>query len=28
VEIFGITPGGSKARLQRARVLLKEALGR
>jgi RNA polymerase sigma-70 factor (ECF subfamily) len=27
-EIFGITPGGSKARLQRARVLLKEALGR
>jgi RNA polymerase sigma-70 factor (ECF subfamily) len=27
-EIFGITVGGSKARLQRARVLLKEALGR
>jgi RNA polymerase sigma-70 factor (ECF subfamily) len=27
-EIFGITPGGSKARLRRARVLLKEALGR
>jgi len=27
-EIFGITAGGSKARLRRARVLLKEALGR
>ena len=27
-EILGITPGGSKARLRRARVLLKEALGR
>lgn len=27
-EIFGITPGVSKAKLQRARVLLKEALGR
>jgi RNA polymerase sigma-70 factor (ECF subfamily) len=27
-EIIGITPGGSKARLRRARVLLKEALGR
>jgi RNA polymerase sigma-70 factor (ECF subfamily) len=27
-EIFGITPGGSKAKLRRARVLLKEALGR
>jgi RNA polymerase sigma-70 factor (ECF subfamily) len=27
-EIFGITVGRSKARLQRARVLLKEALGR
>jgi RNA polymerase sigma-70 factor (ECF subfamily) len=27
-EIFGITAGVSKARLQRARVLLKEALGR
>jgi RNA polymerase sigma-70 factor (ECF subfamily) len=27
-EIFGITVGSSKARLQRARVLLKEALGR
>ena len=27
-EIFGITVGGSKARLQRARVLLKDALGR
>ena len=27
-EIIGITPGGSRARLRRARVLLKEALGR
>jgi RNA polymerase sigma-70 factor (ECF subfamily) len=27
-EIFGITPGVSKAKLRRARVLLKEALGR
>jgi RNA polymerase sigma-70 factor, ECF subfamily len=27
-EIFGITAGGSKARLRRARVLLKDALGR
>ena len=27
-EIFGITVGGSKARLQRARVLLKDSLGR
>jgi RNA polymerase sigma-70 factor (ECF subfamily) len=27
-EILRITPGGSKARLRRARVLLKEALGR
>jgi RNA polymerase sigma-70 factor (ECF subfamily) len=27
-EIFGITPGRSKAKLRRARVLLKEALGR
>ena len=27
-EIFGITAGGSKAKLRRARVLLKEALGR
>jgi RNA polymerase sigma-70 factor, ECF subfamily len=27
-EIIGITPGGSKARLRWARVLLKEALGR
>ncbi|HEX3534838.1 MAG TPA: RNA polymerase sigma factor [Gemmatimonadaceae bacterium] len=27
-EILGITVGGSKARLRRARVLLKEALGR
>ena len=27
-EIFGITVGASKARLQRARVLLKETLGR
>lgn len=27
-EMFGITAGGSKARLRRARVLLKEALGR
>jgi RNA polymerase sigma-70 factor (ECF subfamily) len=27
-EIIGITVGGSKARLRRARVLLKEALGR
>jgi len=27
-EILGITAGGSKARLRRARVLLKEALGR
>jgi RNA polymerase sigma-70 factor (ECF subfamily) len=27
-EIFGVTVGGSKARLRRARVLLKEALGR
>ena len=27
-EIFGITAGGSQARLRRARVLLKEALGR
>jgi RNA polymerase sigma-70 factor (ECF subfamily) len=27
-EIFGITAGGSKAKLRRARVLLKDALGR
>ncbi|HMJ19736.1 MAG TPA: RNA polymerase sigma factor [Gemmatimonadaceae bacterium] len=27
-EIFGITPGRSKAQLQRARVLLREVLGR
>lgn len=27
-EIFGITVGGSKAKLHRARVLLREALGR
>jgi RNA polymerase sigma-70 factor (ECF subfamily) len=27
-EIFGITAGGSKAKLRRARVLLKESLGR
>jgi RNA polymerase sigma-70 factor (ECF subfamily) len=27
-EIFGITAGGSKAKLRRARVLLKETLGR